>query len=393
MIFAVIIFLSFVSAAEIDICVPAFPQIQEQFALTPFKTEMLLGINLILHCIGAFFAGNLGDKYGKKIIINAGLLLFIASSYLCFIASNFSLLLFGRALQGLGVAMPMVLSPIILLDNIKDKKKQQSVMTMLHGIITVAICVAPTLGSYLTLFFDWRANFVGLFILGIIALLLFNIFIPSDNQTNSPLSTISIKEYAIIFKSPIALIAILIFCLECGSYYAFVGMAPIIYIESFGISLKAFGIYQGILTLTFGVFSICSKLIIDFFGKKVTFIGSMIMFAVFIPLCLFALIFNVRSPEYITFTITILSIGVAIPLNFIYIFALNSIEGASSRMSAVLTVGKWVFSVIGFQLASYFYSNDFRSTGWIMLIMETISIFFTAYLFIKNKDFKKEMIG
>ncbi|CAF1661891.1 unnamed protein product [Rotaria magnacalcarata] len=390
MIFAVITFLIFVSSAEIDICVPAFPQIQAHFGLTPFTTEMLLGVNLLLHCIGAFFAGNLGDKYGKKIVINYGLLIFLISSYVCFIADSFSLLLIGRAFQGLGVAMPMVLGPIIVLD-VYEKEKQQSMRTMMTGFTTVAICIAPSLGSYLTLYFGWQANFLALFIMSIMAVLLFNIFIPSDKKTNNNI-TFSIKEYAVIFKSPLTLICVLMFCLECGSYYAFVGMAPIIYIESFGVSLKMFGIYQGILTLTFGIFSIFSKPLINYFGKKTTFIGSMIMFVGFLPMCLFALIFNTHNAAYITFVITILSVGVAIPLNFLYVFALNSIPEASSRISAIMTVGKWLLSIIGFQLASYFYSHDFRSTGWIMLVMEGTSIVLTTYLFIKNKNFKKEMI-
>jgi hypothetical protein len=91
--------------------------------------------------------------------------------------------------------------------------------------------------------------------------------------------------------------------------------------------------------------------------------------------------------------ITVLSIGVAIPLNFVYVFALNSIPGASARISAIMSIGKWILSILGFQLASYLYTNDFRSTGWMMLIMEGISIVITFYLLRNNKAFKHEMLG
>lgn len=391
MIFAIIILVMFVASAEIDICVPAFPHIKEHFGLTPFTTEMILGVNIFFHCIAAFFAGNLGDKYGKKIIINYGLLLFVVSSYMCFIAQSYHMLLFARALQGIGVAMPMVLAQLITLD-VYPKEKQQSAMTILTGITTLSVCIAPSFGSYLTLFFGWRSSFLGLFILGIIAMILFHIFIPNDKQNNKHIS-FSLKEYAIVFKSPITLITITMFSLECGSYYAFIGMAPLIYMESFGVSLAMFGIYQGILTFSFGVFSIFSGKLIKKFGKKITFMSSMIMFVGFVPICLIALIFNIKSAAYITFMITVLSIGVAIPLNFVYVFALNSIEGASSRISAIMSIGKWVLSIIGFQLASYLYTNDFRSTGWMMFTMEFISIIITFYLLKNNKIFKKEMLG
>ncbi len=391
MIFAVIVFVIFVSSSEIDICVPAFPQIQEYFGLTPFTTEMILGVNIFFHCIAAFVAGNLGDKYGKKIVINAGLLLFAISSYFCFISDSYYMLLFARALQGIGVAMPMVLAPLVVLD-IYSKEKQQNMMTVLTGITTLAVCIAPSFGSYLTLWFGWRASFLGLFILAIIAIILFNSFIPSDKKNNKHI-TFSLREYGIIFKSPITVIAILMFSLECGSYYAFVGMAPIIYIESFGVTLGAFGIYQGILTFTFGIFSIFSDRIIKKFGKKFTFMASMVMFVGFVPMCLIALIFNIKDPAYITLMITVLSIGVAIPLNFAYVFALNSIPGASSRISAIMAIGKWILSIIGFQAASYLYTNDFRSTGWMMFGMEIISIIITFYLLKNNKAFRTEMLG
>ena len=91
--------------------------------------------------------------------------------------------------------------------------------------------------------------------------------------------------------------------------------------------------------------------------------------------------------------ITVLSVGVAIPLNFVYVFALNSIPGASSRISAIMSIGKWILSIIGFQVASYLYTNDFRSTGWMMFMMEFVSIIITFYLLKNNKVFKKEMLG
>ena len=142
-----------------------------------------------------------------------------------------------------------------------------------------------------------------------------------------------------------------------------------------------------------GIFSIFSDRIIKKFGKKFTFMASMVMFVGFVPMCLIALIFNIKDPAYITLMITVLSIGVAIPLNFAYVFALNSIPGASSRISAIMAIGKWVLSIIGFQVASYLYTNDFRSTGWMMFGMEIISIMITFYLLKNNKAFRAEMLG
>ena len=148
--FITILFVIFVSAAEIDICVPSFPQIQNEFGLSPFKTEALLGANLLFHCIAAIFAGTFGDKYGKKRMINTGFVIFISGSLLCFFAPGYNSLISGRILQGIGISASLVLAPIMILD-LYEKEKQQKMMSMLNGFVTLAICLAPIIGSYATL--------------------------------------------------------------------------------------------------------------------------------------------------------------------------------------------------------------------------------------------------
>ena len=233
--FITILFVIFVSAAEIDICVPSFPQIQREFGLSPFKTEALLGANLLFHCIAALYAGTFGDKYGKKRAVNVGFVIFILGSLLCFFAPGYNSLISGRILQGIGISASLVLAPIIILD-LYEKEKQQKIMSMLNGFVTLAVCVAPVIGSYATLLFDWRANFLLLTLLGLAAFGMFHVFIPSDKSVN-PDVRLSIREYAIIFKSREAVLYIVGFAFCVGAYYTFVGMASIVYIESFGVSL------------------------------------------------------------------------------------------------------------------------------------------------------------
>ena len=388
--FSTILFLIFVSAAEIDICVPSFPQIRQEFNLSPFKTETLLGANLLFHCIAALFAGNLGDKYGKKRVIKAGVIIFVIGSLLCFFATGYFSLVVGRIIQGIGVAASLVLGPLIIMDLYKEKAQQQKMMSMLNGFVTLAICLAPSIGSYTTLLFSWRSIFFLLSLFGVLALGMFNVFIPNDRPVN-PHATLSIKEYAIVFKSKIAILYITSLAFFVGAYYTFVGTASIIYVESFGVSLKNFGVYQGLLTFTFGVFSIFSGSIIKKAGKKTSFLSSLVCIVIFLILCLFIILFNIKDPNYITAAIFILSIGVVIPCNMLYVLGLNSISGASGKISGIFTTGKWLFTIVGIQVASYFYTYDFRSTGILMLIMELCALITLIILIKSDKNLYKEI--
>ncbi len=383
-----IAFLIFVSAAEIDICVPSFPQISDQFNLTPFATELLLGINLFCHCLASLFAGTIGDKYGKKKTISAGLVIFTIGSYLCFIATDYNLLLVARAIQGIGVAMPMVLGLVVLMDYY-PKNQHYKMMAMLNGFCTIGICAAPIIGSYVTIYFGWRLVFLLLTICGILSLIIFSLMVKSDNHNNKNIK-ISIAEYLPIFKSKTVLIYLIILCSEIGGYYSFVAMAPFIYVKSFGLSLSYFGFYQAMLTLAFGIFSIFSSKIINIIGKKNAFFSSMCLIVISNLLFFIFVIFNTKNALYITLTMMVASISWVYPINLIYVIALDSLKNTSSRVSAMINILKWTFAVFGFQMASYFYSNDFRSTGITMLVLNGISISLIFYLYFKNQHFRSE---
>ena len=263
-IFLVVIFSIFVAGAEIDIAIPSFPEMRYFFDITPFMVELVLGVNLVAHCIAALFCGNLGDKFGKKRVIKIGFIFFIIGSAICASTTNFYALLFGRMIQGIGVAPAMVLSFIIA---IEKHKEQERIMGILNGVSTLSICIAPSIGSYMTLYFGWQGNFWLLFCLGIIALVLFQLFIPSDKKNVKEVK-ISILDYVHLMRNKLVVLYTITLCLVIGAYYTFVGLAPILFIEAFNVKLEHFGFYQGAMTLTFGIFSLLSGKIIGAIGKK-----------------------------------------------------------------------------------------------------------------------------
>lgn len=387
-----ILFILFVSTAEIDICVPSFPQIQDELNLSPFKTEALLGANLLFHCIAALFAGTFGDRYGKKKVIHIGFLIFIVGSILCYFAINYYSLLCGRILQGIGISASLVLAPIMIIDLYEDKLQQQKMLGLLNGFVNLAICLAPTLGSYTTLWFGWRSNFFLLGLFGIIALSIFQIFIPKDKYTN-PQAGLALQDFSVIFKSQTTTLYIICLAFLIASFYLFAGMGSLIYVDSLKVSLKSFSIYQGLLTLAYGVFSIFSGAIIQKLGKKTAFMASLIMVFAFLITCLFIIAYNVKVPMYITASLLLLIIGMVIPCNLTYVLALDSLAGASGKISSAITTGKWVFTIIGIQTASYFYTHDFRSTGLLMLTMLVISFSIMFILIKREKKFQQEVYG
>jgi DHA1 family bicyclomycin/chloramphenicol resistance-like MFS transporter len=281
----------------------------------------------------------------------------------------------------------MVLSFIIAIERCK-KEEQERTMGLLNGFTTISISIAPTLGSYVNYYFSWHGNFWLLLILGIFALIFFQIFIPDDKKHEKHIK-IHIKEYFILLKNKMVFLYVSVLCLTIGAYYTFVGLAPILYIEGLGVDLKNFGLYQGALTLSFGIFSIISGNVVKILGKKISFYLSLLLIVIFIFTNSLLVAIEVKSPLIITLTLLLLSIGFVIPCNAMFVLALDLIPGAKGRISALISTMKWIFAIIGVQTASYFYHENYTPIGIVITLMVIISLFLASVIWREDKNLKK----
>ncbi|MCZ6925494.1 MAG: MFS transporter, partial [Rickettsia endosymbiont of Ixodes persulcatus] len=199
MVLITVILMDLLAGMEFDLFVPSFPELQSHFSLSPFWVEALLSVNFAGYCLSLFFVGGLADRYGRKPIILLGLVTFVIGSIFCLCASSYNFLLAGRFLQGVGVAAPAILSFLIIADSY-PLKKQQFLMAMLNGSMNISVAIAPVIGSYVTLYFHWRGNFIALLILGITALVMTVLFIPTYKLPVHK-ETVSLRGYIPLFQS------------------------------------------------------------------------------------------------------------------------------------------------------------------------------------------------
>lgn len=379
--FLTILLMGILAGAEIDLFVPSFPELRKVFHLSPFMVELTLGVNLAAHCITSLIAGNLGDRYGRKPIILWGLLIFIIGSLLCMTATHFGILLIGRLLQGIGISGPAVLSYLVIAD-MYSMKDQQRIIGMFNGVITFAMAFAPVIGSYVGLLFHWQGNFMLLFILGVLSLILSMLFIP--NGKKSPEISLSLREYYAVFQSRKALYYISTICLLVMPYWIFIGIAPVYYIDDLGVTLHEFGFYQGAMALLFSVISFTTSFFIKRFGQNGCLKFSMWMIGTFIICCLGIIATNPRHPLIITLAMQILSIGVIFPVTILYPLSLEAIENAKGKIAALIVAGRLLFTAISIQIAGYLYDGSFLPIGGIMCLI--LMMMFVSYRQLLKED-------
>lgn len=389
MAFATIMLMDLLTGIEFDIFVPSFPELQAQFALSPFWVEALLSVNFIGYCLSLFFVGGLADRFGRKPIILSGLSIFVFGSILCLAAPYFELLLLGRFLQGIGIAAPAILSFLIVADSYPIEK-QQSLLGILNAVMNTAAGIAPVVGSYVTLHFHWHGNFTIMLLVGVLVLVMSMLFIPNyslpvQKEDSSP------SAYLTIFKSKSLMLLLTHITFIFVPYWIFVGMSPILYMKNLGVSLSRFGYYQGTLALVFALGSLIFAFMVSKVNpKKMLILSSFIYFVSFCTLSL-ASFTDCSNPLLITLAFLPFCIGTIIPTIILYPLCLNYMPQAKGRVSAVIQGARLIISALCLQVAGYFYRGSFQNIGYILIVL-VAAVLITFFMVMKNRELNK-LIG
>jgi len=99
--------------------------------------------------------GKLGDQYGRKVVLQAALVIFLAGSALCGLSRNLDELIAFRALQGLGGGGLMVSAQAAIGDVVPPRARGRYT-GLFGGVFALASVAGPLLGGLLTSDLSWR---------------------------------------------------------------------------------------------------------------------------------------------------------------------------------------------------------------------------------------------
>lgn len=124
---------------------------------------------LLASTITTPIAGKLGDLYGRKVVLQVALVVFLVGSALCGTAGSMTELIIFRALQGLGGGALMVSTQAVIGDIVapRDRGRYTGLMGSVFGVATV---IGPLLGGFFVDHLSWRYIFYVNLPLGILAL-------------------------------------------------------------------------------------------------------------------------------------------------------------------------------------------------------------------------------
>ena len=167
---------------------PAFPKIQHELGITPNQVGLLITFFTLPGALLTPVVGIMADRYGRKKILIPSLFLFAIAGTACTFIKDFNLLLWIRAVQGIGAAALGSINSTIIGDLYEGKRRVQA-MGLNASVLSIGVASYPSIGGALAMI-GWNYPFLLSALalpVGIFALTLLKNPEPRNSQT--------IKEY------------------------------------------------------------------------------------------------------------------------------------------------------------------------------------------------------
>lgn len=137
----------------------ALPTLQQEFEASASTLQWMVDAYLLVFAGLLLVFGTLGDRYGRKLALQAGIAIFGLASLGVLVADSAGQVIAVRALMGVGAAliMPATLS---IIANVFPEEERGKAIGVWAALAAVGIGLGPLTGGLLLEWFDWSSVFL-----------------------------------------------------------------------------------------------------------------------------------------------------------------------------------------------------------------------------------------
>jgi sugar porter (SP) family MFS transporter len=163
---------------DMGIIAAALIYVRTAFHLSTRVEEWVVSVVLVGAMAGALSGGSLADRYGRRLVLTGGAVLFIVGSAMAMFAPDVAVLIAARALLGLAIGFTSVTAPVYV-SELSPARSRGMLIGMYQFTLTAGIALADLVGYWLAGEGAWRWMF-GLGAMPAVLFLLLVIFIPES---------------------------------------------------------------------------------------------------------------------------------------------------------------------------------------------------------------------
>lgn len=360
--------LTSISPLAIDAYLPSFTTMSNYFYTSIDKIEVTLSIYLFGFGLGQLLGGPFSDRYGRKIFIFSGLLVYILFSFLISTATSIEKLWLYRFIQALGGGFAVVNTNAIVRD-IYQGKEAAKVFSIISMIMLIAPMIAPVIGTTIITFASWQYIFIFLSIYASLLLYLIS-KLPETSSKNK--NTGLLTNYLIILFHKKTFLLILAGGFGISGLFIFITKASFIYMEYFKLEPIYFA---AIFSLNAIGIMIITKLNIKLLDKFQIF--TLLKTGIILQVVI-ATIMYLLSDYYILAFVIIGFVSIIATLGLVFgnVMSLLLEDFKSISASAVALNGVFGFIISGFMgfIASYFHNGTIERVFLVIAISSFLSL-------------------
>ncbi len=309
---------------SIDMYLPAFPDIARDLNTTVENVSLSVSSYFLGFALGQILYGPLLDRFGRKIPLYIGLLLYIATTIGCAACQTIHSLLIMRFAQALGGCVASV-AAIAMVQDFFPPNKSASVLSFLVLVVGLSPLLAPTVGSFVVSSLSWHYVFIVLAVIAAILLVITWYFLPQGAPPDTSVSLMP-KPILSVFKNILLAPNFYVFAIagtfSFSGLFIYVAGSPAMFMDYFHLSAKEYG----------GVFAFLS---VGFIGGSQL---NHILTRQYSNQKIFAAILYIQVFSGILFTIGVMNNWLSLSGHLVFLFVILICTGLSYPNAASLAL-------------------------------------------------------
>lgn len=255
----------------LDAYLPAFPQIAADLGVTTSEVGLTLSIYVFLLAFGQLIGGPLSDRFGRRPVLFAGLVVFIIGSLMVARAETLPAMLGWRALQAFGGGWVAVSVPAIVRDHTSGRDTAR-LFSLIALIMFIAPAIAPTIGSILLSVLGWHGVFeflagYALLVGVLLQLLLFPAMGPIRGGPREPLHAL-ISNYGHVLRNRTVVLLVLLQALAFSTLLIYLTHAPFLLQEWLGLGNRDFSAVFALNVAAMASVSLLNRRLLEHFEPR-----------------------------------------------------------------------------------------------------------------------------